>query len=65
LIAGGGIVLVALLGGLLLWLPEKLSPGLTHTVPMAYLVYLVIAWTGLDLWPRWAPVRGEPSKQTL
>jgi len=52
-IVGGGILLVALLGGLLLWLPEKLSPGLVHRVPVAYLVYLVIAWVGLDLWPRW------------
>ena len=51
-IVAGGIVLLALLGGLLLWLPEHLQPGLAYTVPASYLAGLVLAWVGLDVWPR-------------
>ncbi|MFY9821975.1 MAG: phosphatase PAP2 family protein [Thermoanaerobaculia bacterium] len=50
---GGGVVLLALLAGLLLWLPERLSPGFTRTVPMAFFSYLALAWAGLEGWPRW------------
>jgi membrane-associated phospholipid phosphatase len=65
-IVGGGIVLVALLGGLLLWLPEKLAPGLVHRAPVAFLIYMVIAWVGLDVWPRWAARSwGSGRHQTL
>jgi membrane-associated phospholipid phosphatase len=52
LIVAGGLVLLALLAGLLLWPPERLSPGFTRTVPMAFLSYLLLAWVGLDVWPR-------------
>jgi hypothetical protein len=51
-IVSGGLLLLALLAGLLLWLPERLHPGLAYTVPASYLAGLVLAWVGLDVWPR-------------
>jgi hypothetical protein len=51
-IVAGGLVLLALLGGLLLWLTERIQPGLAYTVPASYLAGLVLAWVGLDVWPR-------------
>jgi membrane-associated phospholipid phosphatase len=51
-IVAGGLVLLGLLAGLLLWLPERLQPGLLSTVPVSYLAGLVLAWVGLDVWPR-------------
>src|SRR4051812_1492293 len=53
LIVGGGLLLLALLAGLLLWLPERLWPGFTKTVPMTFFSYLALAWVGLEAWPRW------------
>jgi hypothetical protein len=37
---------------MLLWLPARLWPGFTHTVPMTFLSYLLLAWAGLEGWPR-------------
>lgn len=59
LIVGGGVLLLATLAGLLLWLPERLWPGFTHTVPMTFFSYLVLAWVGLDLWPSFLAKRNE------
>jgi membrane-associated phospholipid phosphatase len=48
----GGLILLALLAGLLLGLPERFEPGLLASVPLPYLAGLVLAWVGLDVWPR-------------
>lgn len=57
----GGVAVLALAGFLFLWLPERISPGLSRSTPAAYLGYLVLALTGFDLWPRWFQSRQRPS----
>lgn len=58
----GGLLLLALLAGLLLWLPERLQPGLAASVPVSYLAGLVLAWVGLDVWPRLFGLLGSVRK---
>ncbi len=58
----GGLLLLALLAGLLLWLPERLQPGLASSVPVSYLAGLVLAWVGLDVWPRLFGLLGSVRK---
>jgi membrane-associated phospholipid phosphatase len=48
----GGAGVVALVGLLLAWLPERLWPGLTATPAAVYLLFLVFALVAFDLWPR-------------
>jgi membrane-associated phospholipid phosphatase len=57
-IVAGGLAVLALLAGLLVWLPDRLLPGLGQSVPMAYLAYMVLSWVGFDVWPRiWGTFR--------
>jgi membrane-associated phospholipid phosphatase len=49
----GGLAVLALVGVLFFWLPERISPGLSRSTPATYLRYLVLALSGFDLWPRW------------
>jgi membrane-associated phospholipid phosphatase len=51
-VAVGGLAALALFAVLLLWLPDRLHPGLSRTAPMGYLAGLVLSLVGLDLWPR-------------
>lgn len=52
LLAGGGLTVLTLLAFLFVWLPDRLSPGLADSVPVAYLAGFALALVGLDLWPR-------------
>ena len=52
LIVGGGLLVLTLLAGLLLWALERLWPGFTKTVPVTFFSYLALAWVGLEGWPR-------------
>jgi membrane-associated phospholipid phosphatase len=56
----GGAAVLALLGGLLFWLPEKVSPSLASSSSLAFLLYLLAALAGFDLWPRvWQILTGR------
>ncbi|HEV2851580.1 MAG TPA: phosphatase PAP2 family protein [Thermoanaerobaculia bacterium] len=59
-IVAGGLAVLALLAGLLLWLPDRLSPGLARSLPAMYLQALVLSLVAFDLWPRaWQKMVGE------
>jgi membrane-associated phospholipid phosphatase len=51
-IVAGGLAVLALLAGLLVWLPDRLSPGLGQSLPAMYLQALVLSLVAFDLWPR-------------
>lgn len=51
-IAAGGLLLLAVIGALLIWLPDRLVPGMADSTALAYLAFLVLALTGFELWPR-------------
>jgi membrane-associated phospholipid phosphatase len=70
LIVAGGLVLLTLLAGLLLWALERLWPGFTKTVPVTFFSYLALAWVGLEGWPRWfgrmrSEAKDAPAGRTL
>ncbi len=48
----GGAAAIGLAFLLIGWLPARLVPGLGGSVALPYLLYLVAALTGFDLWPR-------------
>ncbi|HEV8581175.1 MAG TPA: phosphatase PAP2 family protein [Thermoanaerobaculia bacterium] len=48
----GGAGVLALLGILLAWLPERIFPGLTGTTVAMYFLFLALALVAFDLWPR-------------
>ncbi len=51
-IVAGGLGIIALLAGLLFWLPGRLAPDVAATVPARYFQALVLSLVALDLWPR-------------
>ena len=56
----GGLAVLALLGGLLFWLPERVAPGLASSPALSFLLYLLAALAGFDLWPRvWQILTGR------
>ena len=57
----GGIAVLASIGGLLFWLPGKISPELASSSALAFLLYLLAALAGFDLWPRvWQILTADP-----
>jgi PAP2 superfamily len=48
----GGVAVLGLLGLLLGWLPERLSPGLMRTPAGEYCLFLILALVAFELWPR-------------
>ena len=57
----GGLACLALVGALIAWLPGKLAPGLQGSTAVAFLLYLMAALVGFDLWPRvWQILTGRP-----
>jgi membrane-associated phospholipid phosphatase len=48
----GGLAVLALLAGLLVWLPDRLIPGLAQSAAAIYLQALVSSLVAFDLWPR-------------
>lgn len=60
----GGLAVLALLAGLLVWLPDRLLPGLGQSLPAMYLQSLVLSLVAFDLWPRvWQRIAGEPVRE--
>jgi membrane-associated phospholipid phosphatase len=58
----GGALALGLAFALLDWLPGKLDPGLLASPALSYLLYLVAALVGFDLWPRvWQALTPGPS----
>jgi membrane-associated phospholipid phosphatase len=56
----GGAAALGLAFLLLGWLPRRLFPGLEDSTALAYLLYLVAALVGFDLWPRlWQILAGR------
>ena len=56
---------MALVGGLLYWLPEKIAPDLQGSTALAFLLYLLVALAGFDLWPRlWQILVGRAQPAT-
>jgi membrane-associated phospholipid phosphatase len=56
----GGLAVLALLAGLLIWLPDRLFPGLAQSVPAIYLQSLVLSLVAFDLWPwTWRRLTGD------
>lgn len=63
-LVAGGLAVLALLAGLLVWLPERLAPGLGQSLPAMYLQALVFSLVAFDLWPRvWQRFAGEPVRE--
>jgi len=48
----GGALSLGLVGALLFWLPEKIAPTLASSLALPFLLYLLAALVGFDLWPR-------------
>jgi membrane-associated phospholipid phosphatase len=48
----GGVAVLALVGGLFFWLPGKIAPELASSAALSFLLYLLAALVGFDLWPR-------------
>jgi len=60
----GGLAVLALLAGLLIWLPDRWIPGLSDSAAALYFQALVLSLVAFDLWPlvwqRWiAPGEGR------
>lgn len=63
-IVAGGLAALALLAGLLVWLPDQIYPGLSGTVPARYLQALVLSLVAFDLWPRaWRRLTGDGGEE--
>lgn len=63
-IVAGGLGALAFLGGLLIWLPEQVYPGLNDSVPAGYFQGLVLSLVAFDLWPRaWRKLTGDGGEE--
>ena len=63
-IVAGGALALGLAFALLDWLPGKLAPGLLDSPALAYLLYLMAALVGFDLWPRiWQILVGRAGRE--
>lgn len=60
----GGLAVLGLLAGLLIWLPNQLFPGLGQSVPALYFQSLVLSLVAFDLWPwTWRKLTGEGGEE--
>jgi membrane-associated phospholipid phosphatase len=63
-IVAGGLAALALLVGLLVWLPAQIYPGLNESVPAGYLQGLMLSLVAFDLWPRaWRRLTGDGGEE--